>query len=56
LVAEFAGKHGKLTSIIGKTAVNSFAIVEGQMLKATLNFPLDKVKARQELMQITKQL
>jgi hypothetical protein len=56
LVAEFAGKHGKLTSIIGKAAVNSFVIVEGQVLKATLNFPLDRVKARRELMQITKQL
>jgi hypothetical protein len=57
LVAEFAGRHGKLTTVIGKAAVNSFAVLEGQIVKTTLNFPFDNVpKARQELMQITKQL
>lgn len=57
LVAEFAGRHGKLTSVVGKGAVNSFAIVDGQMVKSTLNFPFESVvKARQELMQLTKQL
>lgn len=57
LVAEFAGRRGKLTNVIGKGVVNSFAVVDGQMLKTTLNFPLDDVsKARQELMEITKQL
>jgi hypothetical protein len=57
LVAEFAGRHGKLTNVISKGAVNSFAIVNGQMMKTTINFPLDNVaKARQELMQITEQL
>lgn len=57
LVAEFAGRHGKLTTVIGKAAVSSFADLEGQIVKTTLNFPFDNVlKARQELMQITKQL
>jgi hypothetical protein len=57
LIAEFAGRHGKLTNVIGKTAVNSFAIVDGQIVKTTLKFPLDNIaKARQELMQLTSQL
>jgi len=57
LVAEFAGRHGKLTNVIGKTAVNSFAIVDGQIVKTTLKFPLDNIEeARQELMQLTSQL
>jgi len=56
LVAEFAGRHGKLTSIVGKAAVNSFAIIDGRMLKTTLSYPLDKIKARRELMRITNQL
>lgn len=54
LIAEFAGRHGKLTNVIGKTAVNSFAIVDGQIVKTTLNFPFDDIaKARQELTQLT---
>jgi hypothetical protein len=57
LIAEFAGHHGKLTNVIGKTAVNSFAIVDGQMVKTTLKFPFDNIaKARQELMQLASQL
>jgi hypothetical protein len=57
LIAEFAGRHGKLTNVIGKTAVNSFAIVDGQIAKTTLKFPLGNIaEARQELMQLTSQL
>lgn len=57
LIAEFAGHHGKLTNVISKTAVNSFAVVNGQIVKATLKFPFDNItKARQELMQLTSQL
>lgn len=57
LVAEFAGRHSKLTAVISKAAVQSYAIVDGQMIKSTLTFPFDDAaKARQELMQITNQL
>lgn len=57
LVAEFPDRHGKLTTVIGKAAAQSFAVVDGDVLKTTLNFPFDNiVNARQDLMQITKQL
>jgi hypothetical protein len=57
LVAEFAERHGKLTNVIGKTAVNSFAVLDGQIVKTTMSLPFDNVlKARQELMQLTTQL
>jgi len=57
LVAEFEGPHGKLTSVIGKSAVIAFAVVDDNVVKTTLSLPFeDVVKVRGELQRITEQL
>lgn len=57
LVAEFQGRHGKLTSVIGKNAANSFAVVDGNIVKAAVSFPLENLpRARKDLHKVTTQL
>lgn len=54
LVAEFSAPHGKITTIIGKTAVVSFAVTDDTMLKTTLELPVSNIReARKQLKELT---
>jgi hypothetical protein len=57
LVSEFASRHCMLTTVIGTDAFNSFADLDGDIVKTTVNLPFENLlKARKELMRITKHL
>jgi hypothetical protein len=58
LVAEFKAPCGKITNVIGKSSVISFAVTDdGAILRTKIELPVTNVRrARQELRQLTEQV
>lgn len=54
LVAEFEATHGKITTIVGKTSVVSFAATDATMHRTTLELPVSNIReVRKQLKELT---